>query len=145
MSAANILVKWKSIYTIWLLPTNPYSDNSRILLAKCFQDIHIFLRYSNDPNRPKVLEQPGICATCATSGSWQGHNWYNLKILKLSYYRYNFGYLVVSGHVMAIYLKWYMCPCHEPLVAHISIHSNNFVRVELFLDTVFPPPVKFHF
>ena len=28
-------------------------------------------------------------------------------------------YLVVSGHIMAIYLKWHMCPCHEPLVAQV--------------------------
>ena len=33
--------------------------------------------------------------------------------------------LVVSVHVMAIYLKGCMCPCHEPLVAQISICSNT--------------------
>ena len=47
-------------------------------------------------------------------------HWYNLKWLKISYYRYKLEYLVVSGHVMAIYLKWHMCPCHEPLVAQIE-------------------------
>ena len=26
---------------------------------------------------------------------------------------------------MAMYLKWHMCPCHEPLVAQISICSNS--------------------
>ena len=38
----------------------------------------------------------------------------------ISYYGYKLEYLVVSGHVMAIYLKWHMCPCHEPLVAQIQ-------------------------
>ena len=28
---------------------------------------------------------------------------------------------VVSGHVLAMYLKWHMCPCHAPLVAQILI------------------------
>ena len=37
---------------------------------------------------------------------------------------------------MAIYLKWYMCPCHEPLVAQISICSNTFGRVE-YIYTVY--------
>ena len=27
---------------------------------------------------------------------------------------------MVSSHVMAIYLKWHMCPSHEPLVAQIQ-------------------------
>ena len=31
---------------------------------------------------------------------------------------------------MAIYLKWHMCSCHEPLVALISICSDTFGRVE---------------
>ena len=31
---------------------------------------------------------------------------------------------------MAIYLKWHMCPCHEPFVAQISICSDTFGRVE---------------
>ena len=31
---------------------------------------------------------------------------------------------------MAIYLKWHMCPCHEPLVAQISICPNTFGRAE---------------
>ena len=34
------------------------------------------------------------------------------------------------GDVIAIYFKWYMCHCHEPLVAQISIRSNTFYRVE---------------
>ena len=29
--------------------------------------------------------------------------------------------IVVSGHIMAVYLKWHMCPCHEPLVVLIPI------------------------
>ena len=32
---------------------------------------------------------------------------------------------MVSSHVMAIYLKWHMCPCHEPLVTQISIHPSG--------------------
>ena len=32
---------------------------------------------------------------------------------------------MVSSHVMAIYLKWHMCPCHEPLVTQISIHPSR--------------------
>ena len=46
--------------------------------------------------------------------------------LKISYYRYK----VVSGHVMATYFKWHMCPCHEPLVtqiSNISVTFNNFI------------------
>ena len=31
---------------------------------------------------------------------------------------------------MAIYLKWYMCLCYEPLVTQISICSNTPGRVE---------------
>ena len=31
---------------------------------------------------------------------------------------------------MAIYLKWHMCPCHEPLVALIPICSHTFDRGE---------------
>ena len=31
---------------------------------------------------------------------------------------------------MAIYLKWHMCPYHEPLVAQITICSNTFGRGE---------------
>ena len=31
---------------------------------------------------------------------------------------------------MAMYLKWYMCACHEPLVTQNSICSNTFGRVE---------------
>ena len=31
---------------------------------------------------------------------------------------------------MAIYLKWHMCPYHEPLVAQISICSDTLGRAE---------------
>ena len=44
---------------------------------------------------------------------------------------------MVSGHVMAIYLKWYMCPCNVPLVVLISICSNTFGRVEQGSSTFF--------
>ena len=49
---------------------------------------------------------------------------------QISYYCYNLEYPVVSDHVMATYLKWYMCPYQEPLMAQISICSNTFDRVE---------------
>ena len=32
---------------------------------------------------------------------------------------------------MVIYLKWHMCPCHEPFMAQSSIYSNYFA------DTIF--------
>ena len=57
-------------------------------------------------------------------------HWNSQKCLKISYYCYKLEYIVVSGHVMAIYLKWCVCPCHEPLVAQISICSITFGRVE---------------
>ena len=41
---------------------------------------------------------------------------------------------MVSGHVMAIYLKWYACSCNEPLVAQISICPNTFDRRE-YIET----------
>ena len=33
---------------------------------------------------------------------------------------------------MAIYLKWYMCPCYDILVVQISICSNTSARVEYY-------------
>ena len=54
-----------------------------------------------------------------------GTQCYNLKWLKISYYHNTLEYQVVSGHVMAIYLKWHMCPCYEPLVPLISICPNT--------------------
>ena len=67
---------------------------------------------------------------------------YNLKLIQVSYYRYKPEYQMVSGHVMSIYLMWYMSLCHEPLVAQISICSNTSGRVEYFeaknMNTVEP-------
>ena len=34
---------------------------------------------------------------------------------------------------MAIYFKWHMCPCHEPLVAQILICSNTFGLIVLLV------------
>ena len=39
---------------------------------------------------------------------------------------------------MVVYLKWYMCPCHEPLVVQISI-------CQILLADIIPRPLnKFH-
>ena len=37
---------------------------------------------------------------------------------------------------MAVYLKWHMCPCHEPLVPHNSICLNTFVVVVIVVIAV---------
>ena len=37
---------------------------------------------------------------------------------------------MVSCHVMAIYLKWHMCPSHEPRVTQIL-----FVQILVFSET----------
>ena len=46
------------------------------------------------------------------------------EYLKISYYRYKLEYLVVSGHVMATYLKWHVCPM-------TGTHNFPFVQILL--------------
>ena len=43
-----------------------------------------------------------------------------------------FDWYVVSGHVMAIYLGWHMCRCHEPLVTQFNLFKY-FWRVEYIM------------
>ena len=35
---------------------------------------------------------------------------------------------------MARYLKWHMCPCHEPLVTQVYICSNTFGRQSIYRE-----------
>ena len=73
-----------------------------------------------------------------------GAQCYSIYIIlnKISHYRYTLEDLVVSGRVMAIYSKWYKCPCREPLVVQISICSNTFGRVEYMYSTSVVPNLQ---